>query len=226
MPHPAAALAVLKPLTAGQAVLIALLLAPAIAFAAPGEPPHPSDLADLVARRQWPLIAAGVVWTIVRVLQKDTRLPDQLNIPGDYRPLVAIVLSAVSGAMEHALQDVPWRDALTGAAVTMIMADGFQNVVVRSLIQGVLQRLFKFEIPMSAPLAKPATIPPSAGQALAATPTPPPESGARPAEGGIDVVMADEPEDSSRTTREDPSRPKREETDPNQPAVRRNESKE
>lgn len=107
---------------------------------APGEPPHPADLADLVARRDWPLVAAFVIWGIVRLLQKDTRLPDVLNIPRDLRPLAPIILGALSGVLEHLIAGVAWRDAMTGAVVAAVGSMTFQDAFVHVAL-GVLSRL-------------------------------------------------------------------------------------
>lgn len=128
-------------LVAALALVAVLFTAcPAAGGASPGEPPHPADLADLVARRDWPLVAAFVIWVIVRLLQKDTRLPDVLNIPSDLRPLAPLALGALSGVLEHLIADVAWRDAMTGAVVAAVGSMTFQDAFVHVAL-GVLSRL-------------------------------------------------------------------------------------
>lgn len=169
-------------------LIAAVMLLPSLAFGSlsyPGEQPHPYDLADLVARRNWPLVGMAVVWAIVRLLKSDSRLPDALDVHEDLRPLVPIVLGAISGCLEHLLTGVPWKDALTGAAVTAFGAILAQDVIARALLRG----LFKIQIPLPPPLAKPSVAASSSSDRSERTTVP-----TSPTHNDVSAVTLDKPE--------------------------------
>ena len=219
MPHPAAH-AVQNPRALATSLIPGSLRAPglaAIALAAivllpaaalgQTEQPHPVDLADLVARREWPIVMTFVVWTIVRLLKDDTRLPKALNIPSDLRPLAPIALGALSGILEHVIKGVPWRDAMAGAVVTAVGSITFQDAFARVLV-GLLSRIKGREVSLLPDVlaARPASrLPPAAGQARRDKP-----GGTGPAGStDLEVVVVIDAEETTPAALQDEQREKR-----------------
>lgn len=134
-------------------VLVVLTLTWVIpAAAAPWEAPHPTDLLKLVQGRDWPILMALVIGAIVRQLKADARFP--ITVPKRLIPFMPLVLSAISAVAEIAAEGVPWRNALAGGFVTMMI-----SMTGHDFLRGLLGRDVPLPSFMLAPPAKNAATP-------------------------------------------------------------------
>jgi hypothetical protein len=92
-----------------------------------------SMLAGLVESRQWPMVAAALIWLVVRAL-KSERIP--LDVPARARPWVALGLGVIAGACESVLLGVPMFDALLAGLGAGLAASGLHESLVESLRHG------------------------------------------------------------------------------------------
>ena len=70
------------------------------------------QLAELIAGHEWVAVASLLIGLVVRLLKSDTRLP--VDVPAQYRPLVAYGLGAVVGALDAIQGGEPVHAALMG----------------------------------------------------------------------------------------------------------------
>jgi hypothetical protein len=92
-----------------------------------------SMLVGLVESRQWPMVAAALIWLVVRAL-KSERIP--LNVPARARPWVALGLGVVAGVCESVLGGVALGDALLAGLGAGLAASGLHESLVESLRHG------------------------------------------------------------------------------------------
>jgi hypothetical protein len=92
-----------------------------------------SMLVGLVESRQWPMVAAALIWMVVRAL-KSERIP--LDVPARARPWVALGLGVIAGACESVLGGVPLGDALLAGLGAGLAASGLHESLVESLRHG------------------------------------------------------------------------------------------
>ncbi len=91
-----------------------------------------TQLPALIAAHKWFALSALVVWTIVRLLKSDTKLP--VTIPARWRPVLALGLGFVAGALDKIASGTPWKQAVTwglGVGVAAILAQTFGVDVMR-----------------------------------------------------------------------------------------------
>jgi hypothetical protein len=115
-------------------------------------------LLALALEHKWLAASTILIGLVVRLL-KSPRVPWPFDqIPPKARPLVAIVLGALSSAIEHVVQGTPWKEALASGLFSAALAVLGHQVVIEWLRGG--REVF-------APQAAPAP-------ALAPEPPPPP----------------------------------------------------
>jgi hypothetical protein len=116
---------------------------------------------DLIAKHQWIGLAALIIGLVVRLLKEDTSFPP-FAIPARWRPMLALGLGVVSGALQAASTGTPWRDAVLGGLVSAFLAIAGHETVVNSLRDGE-------DVPMPAGLTKKTRLRPASIE----PPTPP-----------------------------------------------------
>jgi hypothetical protein len=90
---------------------------------------------DLIAKHEWVALSALLIGLIVRLLKEDTRFPP-FAIPARWRPVLAIGLGALSGALHAVATGTPWRDALLGGLVSGSLAIAGHGTIVDGFRDG------------------------------------------------------------------------------------------
>lgn len=96
----------------------------------------PNDLLTLALEHKWLALSSAVILVLVRLL-KEPAVPYPLSeIPAKARPLVAVLLGAASGILEHVAAGTPWREALGNGLVAAMLAVLSHDVVIEWLRGG------------------------------------------------------------------------------------------
>lgn len=80
-----------------------------------------------IAERRWPIVAAALIWFVIRLL-KSERIP--LDVPARVRPWLAVALGIASGVAESFVSGTPLVDALLGGLVAGAGAIATQETLV------------------------------------------------------------------------------------------------
>lgn len=80
-----------------------------------------------IAERRWPIVAAALIWFVIRLL-KSERIP--LDVPARVRPWLAVGLGIASGVAESFIAGTPLVDALLGGLVAGAGAIATQETLV------------------------------------------------------------------------------------------------
>lgn len=92
-----------------------------------------SKLLEFLSSRQWPMVAALVIWVIVRAL-KSERIP--IDVPARWRPWLALGLGIAAGASESFIAGAPLLEALIGGLGAAGGAIAIQEALVESARHG------------------------------------------------------------------------------------------
>lgn len=95
----------------------------------------PKPFLDLIAKHEWVGLAALVIGCVVRLLKEDTRFPP-FALAARWRPLLALGLGIVSGALQAVSTGTPWRDAILGGVVSGVVAIAGHEAIVESIRDG------------------------------------------------------------------------------------------
>lgn len=95
----------------------------------------PQPYLDLIAKHQWIGLAALIIGLLVRLMKEDTWFPP-FAVPARWRPVVALSLGELSGALQAVSTGTPWRDALLGGLVSGALAMAGHGAIVDSLRNG------------------------------------------------------------------------------------------
>lgn len=90
----------------------------------------PSQMMTLVEGRKWVPIAAVVIYTLIRLLKSDTKIP--IDVPARARIWLVFGLGTLSGVLEKVTQGGTWTEALMGGAVSVAMAVLFHESIIAS----------------------------------------------------------------------------------------------
>jgi len=128
-----------------------------------------NDLLALVQAKNWMAVAALVVFSLVRLMKPDTKLP--INIPSRWRPVIAVVLGEASMAIyQAAIGGLTWKQGLAGGAIVgvgAIMAHVFGVDVLGKGKDVPLPKALSIRPPPPPP-------PPPAGDEVVVVDVPPP----------------------------------------------------
>lgn len=91
---------------------------------------------DLLVREQWVGLGALFIALLVRLLKSAAVPPPLDHIPSKARPLVALLLGIVSGALDKIVTGTPWKMALLGGLVSSALAVLGHDVVIEYLRKG------------------------------------------------------------------------------------------
>ena len=86
----------------------------------------------LVLAHKWIVLASVAIGAVVRLLKSDTVLP--VDVPAQWRPLLALALGQISAVLEHVAAGAPWGTAIAGGlAASVIAILGHEWIVERLL---------------------------------------------------------------------------------------------
>lgn len=121
---------------------------------------------ELLVREQWVGLGALCIGLLVRLLKSEAVPPPLDRIPSKARPLIALLLGIVSGALDKVVTGTPWKMAIVGGLVSSALAVLGHDVVIEWLRKG--RELGPQTGPLSVPpppnpCAEPIEVPPLPG---------------------------------------------------------------
>lgn len=90
----------------------------------------PQIILNLVTQHKWVAISSLAIGTIVRLLKSDGPIP--INVPGKYRPWLAMGLGLVAGVLDKVSNGTPWKGALLSGLVAAFVAISGHDLLVES----------------------------------------------------------------------------------------------
>jgi hypothetical protein len=95
----------------------------------------PKPFLDLIAKHEWVGLAAVLIGFAVRLMKEAVRFPPWA-VRARWRPLLAVGLGVLSGALQAASTGTPWRDAMLGGLVSGFVAIAGHEAIVGSIRNG------------------------------------------------------------------------------------------